>query len=302
MNITKKISPNKNIGRGGTIPDIIVDHITEGTYASAVDWLCNPAAEASANFVVARDGRITQLVEISDTAWGNGTSVDPKSGVYYLNSKSALVRQRATNANKYTVSIEHEGIYAQTHGALTDAQLAATIELHKFIRSEIKRIYGADMPVNTDHIIGHCIVAPVTKPNCPGELYPFNKVIAGMLGASSVSVAPAPVDNMALYIQKTLNRLKIPDVKTFQDIVNINIDGVPGAITQNALNDILLKPVCSIDHNIKNAVRYIQWRLGIPHDGIFGPQTLLYIKNYQKSVGITPDGIFGSQSWGKLIS
>ena len=42
MNITKKNSPNKYNGRNGWKPDMIVCHITEGSYNGAVSWLCNP--------------------------------------------------------------------------------------------------------------------------------------------------------------------------------------------------------------------------------------------------------------------
>jgi len=144
-----------------------------------------------------------------------------------------------------------------------------------------------------------------------------NVILTSSPGPVASTPSAQKTDNMTLYIQKTLNRLSvpvpplvvdgIPGVKTkmavikFQDIVNINMDGVPGSVTQNALNDILLKPVCSMYNNNRNAVRYIQWRLGISHDGIFGQQTLAEIKNWQRSVGLPADGIFGSQSWLKLI-
>lgn len=40
-------------------PEIIVLHETAGRLNSrgAIDWLCNPAAKASAHFVIDRDGR-----------------------------------------------------------------------------------------------------------------------------------------------------------------------------------------------------------------------------------------------------
>ena len=52
MNISKQNSPNKYNGRNGWKPDMIVCHITEGSYSGAVSWLCNPASEASAHFVI----------------------------------------------------------------------------------------------------------------------------------------------------------------------------------------------------------------------------------------------------------
>lgn len=180
MNITKKLSPNKYNGRNGWKPDMIVCHITEGSYAGAVSWLCNPASKASAHFVVAKDGRITQLVELTDSSWCNGTSTDPNSNVFYGKSTLKKVQERKTNANYYTVTIEHEGVWAQSKGKLTDAQLAATIELIKYIRTEVKRIYGIDIPVDREHIVGHYQINPVTKPNCPGSALQFDEIIAAL--------------------------------------------------------------------------------------------------------------------------
>jgi len=192
VNITKKLSPNKYNGRNGWKPDMIVCHITEGSYEGAISWLTNPASKASAHFVVAKDGRITQFVELTDGSWCNGTSTDPNSKVYYGKSTLKTVRERKTNANYYTVSIEHEGIWAQSKGKLTDAQLAATIELIKYIRSEVKRIYGIEIPIDREHIVGHYQINPITKPNCPGSDFQFDAIIAALKGDNPATEKPAP--------------------------------------------------------------------------------------------------------------
>jgi len=44
MKITQYASPNRNRGRAGWVPDIIVCHITEGAFAGAISWITNPAA------------------------------------------------------------------------------------------------------------------------------------------------------------------------------------------------------------------------------------------------------------------
>ena len=145
------------------------------------------------------------------------------------------------------------------------------------------------------------------------------------LGVNNVPVAAAPAvskpsDNMTMYLQKTLNRLWFTDannrvlildgvmgsntkaaIKKFQDVMNLSVDGVAGTITQNAINDVLLKPVCSVSHYNRNATRYIQWRLGIPHDGVYGAHTTGRVKSYQIDKKLTPDGIFGADSWHELI-
>jgi N-acetyl-anhydromuramyl-L-alanine amidase AmpD len=178
MTILKKWqSPNYNKGRGGWKPDIIVCHISEGYFESGCEWLCNPKAQASAHFFVGRDGRVAQLVDIENIAWGNGTTSKPKDNRYSGYSNVEAVRLRGGSANNYTISIEHEGKYAQTRGALTEAQTEAAAELIQRIRQDVKRIYGIDIPADRQHIVGHCDIAPRWKPCCPGELYPFDAII-----------------------------------------------------------------------------------------------------------------------------
>ena len=176
MNITKLTSPNRNTGRQGNTPDFIVCHITDGAFDGAVSWAMNAEAQVSYHFLVARDGRVTQVVDIADTAWGNGTtnSGDNRDN---RNSKIAAVRERRLNANLYTVSIGFEGRWNETRGELTAVQLSTGVELIKHIRSEVKRIYGFEIPMKRTNIIGHFEVTPITKPNCPGERFPWDELI-----------------------------------------------------------------------------------------------------------------------------
>lgn len=177
FNIVKRLSPNKYSGRKGWKPDMIVSHITEGGFEGSVSWLCNPRSQASSHFVVAKDGRITQLVELTDSSWCNGTSTNPSKNTHYGKADLKQVRDRKTNANYYTVSIEHEGFSKDGQGRLTDIQLEATIWLHKHIIKEVKRIYGVDIPLDREHIVGHYQINPITKPFCPGANFQFDKVI-----------------------------------------------------------------------------------------------------------------------------
>lgn len=177
--ITKKNSPNK-MSRQGWKPDMIVNHITEGSYAGAVSWLCNPKSGASAHFVISRKGEITQLVDIREAAWANGTSTDPNKNNYYGKSSLKLVRDRKTNANYYTISIEHEGFYKNGYGALTPKQLEASIWLHKHIIEEVKKIYGIEIPLDRNHIVGHYQIDPIRKPNCPGRAFQFDEIIQAL--------------------------------------------------------------------------------------------------------------------------
>lgn len=186
--IIQRPSPNK-MSRDGWKPDIIASHITEGSYNGAISWLCNPESSASAHFVISKTGIITQLVDIRYAAWINGTRLkkEEKGSGWYGDAKLQLVRDRKTNANFYSVGIEHEGFYGQTRGKLTDAQFAATVWLHKYIIAEVKRIYGTDILIDREHIVGHYQIDPIRKPNCPGELFQWNELIKELKGAEEMS-------------------------------------------------------------------------------------------------------------------
>mgnify|MGYP000456708466 FL=1 len=159
--------------RRGYAPEIIVDHITDGSAQSCINWFNSPNnTQSSAHFLVARDGKAYQFVAIEDNAWANGIDVSdiPKA-------KAAIVKSKGVNPNWYSVSIEHEGIYNETRGALTQKQLESTIMLHRYIIAYVKDRYNTTIPANRNHILGHYEINPTRKPNCPGEKYPFDYII-----------------------------------------------------------------------------------------------------------------------------
>jgi N-acetylmuramoyl-L-alanine amidase len=153
-----------------------------------------------------------------------------------------------------------------------------------------------------------------------------NAIVKGLTGqASSVPVNPVPdeeenVDTTILRLQKALNRLKITDkngkalvedgvtgantksaVEKFQTIIGVPPTGSADATTWNAINLILAKRIIRPNHAGGAVVRYLQYRLGVDNDGVYGPQTEVVIKNFQKQNSLDADGILGPVSWQKLI-
>jgi N-acetyl-anhydromuramyl-L-alanine amidase AmpD len=62
-------SPNHSSRNGHAITHLVW-HATIGEYVGSCEWLCNPAADASAHLVVREDGdETTQLVRLHDKAW-----------------------------------------------------------------------------------------------------------------------------------------------------------------------------------------------------------------------------------------
>ena len=49
----------------------------------------------------------------------------------------------------------------------------------------VKSIYGHDIVVDREHIVGHCEVAPKEKPNCPGKLFPWDRLMNGLQNKGS---------------------------------------------------------------------------------------------------------------------
>ncbi len=169
MNMTQKSTPNQS-SRNGYKPCLIVWHIADGTYNGTVAWEMNRESQVSSHFVLGQGGEITQLVPLERAAWTQG--VVKNSTHPYVKAHSGV------NPNQYCISIECEGVWSETKGALTDKQLAAAAELTRYIVAEVKRIYKVDIPIDREHMIGHCEINPVARPHCPGEDFPYDALIA----------------------------------------------------------------------------------------------------------------------------
>jgi len=168
--------------RDGNVPVIIVNHISEGSAISCINWFTTPNNKVSStHFLVGKDGSIYQFVPIEEMAWGNGLKSE---GV--RSSKLKIIKERGVNPNLYSVSIEHEGIYHETKGALTKEQLDATIWLHRYIINYVKKKYGIAIAPDRTHILGHYEIDPIRKPLCPGEKFPFQAIIDALSKDESV--------------------------------------------------------------------------------------------------------------------
>jgi N-acetylmuramoyl-L-alanine amidase len=124
-----------------------------------------------------------------------------------------------------------------------------------------------------------------------------------------------------LDLQKALNRLKITDdnakslvedgtldnetkaaIRNFQRMVGITENGIAGPTTRQAIEQILAKPVLRANHAAGTTVKYLQHRLKVVVDGVYGVVTATAIEVFQRKQGLTADGIVGPQTWDKLFS
>ncbi len=182
-------SPHQS-GRNGKTPQLIVCHICDGTYEGTKAWFTNSASVTSSHYIVSQNGRICQCVPLEKAAWCNGTSMDARDAKYAAYSTVPLVIRLGGNANEYSVSIECEGFYRKTLGKLATPQLSALAWLIGHIQSEVKRVYGHDIPLTREHVVGHCEITPKTKPNCPGQEFQWDELMALLRVGSGSGKAP----------------------------------------------------------------------------------------------------------------
>jgi N-acetylmuramoyl-L-alanine amidase len=154
-----------------------------------------------------------------------------------------------------------------------------------------------------------------------------NAIVKGLTGQLPVvPIIPVPdeednIDTTVLRLQRALNRLKITDqdgkvliedntidvqtkkaLEKFQNIAGLQITGIVGNTTWQAINQILAKRVIRPKHAGGPVMRYLQHRMGVEVDGVYGLQTEDAVKRFQRQNGLLADGIVGPISWQKLIS
>lgn len=142
-------SPNFGERRGGAKPSIIVIHYTAMDSAeAAVERLCAPEFEVSAHYVIARDGKITQLVKEEDRAWHAGAG--EWNGV--------------TDVNSHSIGIELDNDGSSPFSApLMDA-------LEALLLAIIQR-----WDIRPEKIIGHMDCAPGRKTD-PGPRFDWARI------------------------------------------------------------------------------------------------------------------------------
>lgn len=137
--------PDSNFG-GPTIECRgLVLHIAEGSYEGTIGWMKNPVSDVSSHFVIARDGRIAQMLDTAVTAWTQAAG------------------------NGHWVSVENEGFSTQ---GFTAEQVEANAKLYAWLlRTHGVPAQLADSPAETGlgwHGMGG--IAWGNHPGCPGSI------------------------------------------------------------------------------------------------------------------------------------
>ncbi|WP_026734118.1 N-acetylmuramoyl-L-alanine amidase [Fischerella sp. PCC 9605] len=256
-------------------------------------------------------------------------------------SESLRKRCATANANKVDtfVSIHFNAFNRQANGTEVFAVSDTGRRIAKPVLDEIVKLgffnrgvkNGSHLFVlkNTDMpaiLVEGCFVDSQKDMNLYNPEAMANAIVKGLTGQlPSTPVNPIEdeeqnPDTTTLRFQKALNRLKITDkngkplvengtndattksaIEKFQSITGIQQTGIAGDTTWNAINQILAKRIIRVNHAGGVVVRYLQYRLGVDIDGIYGPQTEAAMKKFQQQNGLTADGIVGPATWQKLI-
>lgn len=98
--MTDAPSPNHGPRRGVAAPDMVVLHYTAMVTAeAALERLCDPAAEVSAHYLIAEDGRLWRLVAEDRRAWHAGVAA--WGGAADINSRSIGIELANTGDAPY---------------------------------------------------------------------------------------------------------------------------------------------------------------------------------------------------------
>lgn len=250
-------------------------------------------------------------------------------------------RCNIANANRVDVfvSIHFNAFNGQANGTEVFAGSETSRKIAKPVLDEIVKLgffnrgvkSGSHLFVlrNTDMpaiLVENCFLDSQKDMNLYNPEALANAIVKGLTGKlPTTPVNPVPdeeqnLDTTILRLQKALNRLKITDrngktlvedslagsatssaLAKFQKIVDLQETGTADKATWDAINLILAKRIIRTNHAGGPVIRYLQYRLGVEVDGIYGPQTELTVKNFQKQNGLVADGIIGPASWQKLI-
>ena len=125
--------------------DMVIVHVTQGSFDSAVKVFQDPGHGAAAHYIVRGDGHIAQMIRELDVAYHAGNRA----------------------YNERSVGIEHEGFVDRPED-FTDEMYAASARLTAGICARYA------IPVDREHIIGH-VEVPGTDHTDPGEHWDWER-------------------------------------------------------------------------------------------------------------------------------
>lgn len=194
-------TPNKSGQLAGGRPKYLVIHYTAaGSASGSIAHMANPAAKASAQLVIGRDGAVTQMGRLDEKLWHAGRS--SWNGLIGLNSHSVGIELAnwgklsggpgnwktwvggpVLDDNAIAAAHKHEPGVTRGWEVYAEAQVAACINAAR----AICEAYG----LGPAEIIGHDDISPGRKSD-PGPAWDMTRFRAAVFGRSSDEAAEGP--------------------------------------------------------------------------------------------------------------
>lgn len=153
--------PKGSPGRGGHKIIGVGVHISGAEWQSNYSWIMNPAANASYNAIIRRDGRIINLVPESNAAYAHGR----------VRSPNWPLLKQGVNPNLYTLSVARVGSNQNTWDK---PQMDSMVRLIRYWANKYN--FKPEWP----HVFGHKHIDSVGRLYCPGD--PFLNALQEKLG------------------------------------------------------------------------------------------------------------------------
>ncbi len=174
--ITEFKSPNCGArkpeqGHAPEIDTLVIHYTGMMPTERARDWLCDPASQVSAHYLLDEDGTSWRLVDEDNRAWHAG--IGCWRGWHDINSRSI------------GIELSNPG-HDYGYRDFPDAQVAALIALSRDIL--------ARHPIPAHNVVAHSDIAPDRKID-PGERFPWAQLAAAGIGLWPD--ADAPIDTPA---------------------------------------------------------------------------------------------------------
>ena len=198
-------SPNFGPRKGDGQPRWIVLHYTAMTdCARARDWLCTPAAQVSAHYILSETGQITQMVADTARAWHAG------AGGW----------QGCADVNSASLGVELANDGAQPFG---DPQMRAL----EWLLADLQTRHG----LTAAGVIAHSDCAPGRKID-PGPRFDWRRLARAGLALWPDDDATAPVDVPTF--DRLLTRIGYPDApfETRLAAFRLRFGGQTGPLTK----------------------------------------------------------------------
>lgn len=186
--------PTPNLG-GACHPRFLVMHFTSGGFAGAVEWLCDPAAKASAHLVISEAGDVVQLAPFDCATWHAG--------------RSEWRGCTAMNANSIGIELANYGELDGGPGRWTFAGRSVPddrviVAEHKHgggrrgwhtyparqIDAALSVARALEAAFGFEDVVGHDDIAPDRKVD-PGPAFDLVSFRAAVLGGSASTAAPS---------------------------------------------------------------------------------------------------------------